>query len=109
MKIPYIYYIPNFATCSFVIFNKLPPYMQLYHEKSLVRTILGYNAFGTGVLGAATGGIKEKEKKYYTSFLIFTYKNTNSLNYIAFEVNNTISTARKFVDDFKELIKKANP
>lgn len=62
-----------------------------------------------GALGAMIGGrTKEKKSKTVTTYLIFTYRNDDKLDYISFAVTNEISSASKFVSDFKSSNKEMN-
>lgn len=62
-----------------------------------------------GALGAIIGGrAKEKKSETIYTYLIFTYKKDEELNYISFDVTQALSHARKFVSDFKTLNKEIN-
>lgn len=77
------------------------------YVSSIGGAVAGAAIFGT--LGAMIGGrSKEKKSKIVNTFLIFTYKKDESLEYISFDVTNSISDGGKLVQDFKSLDKQLN-
>ncbi len=57
-----------------------------------------------GPIGAMIGGrAKKKEIKQTNSYLIFTYKDDESLKYIAFDCTASWAQARRFVDEFQKI------
>lgn len=81
--------------------------IQKQYVSSIGGAVAGAVMFGA--LGAMIGGrAKEKKSKSINTYLIFTYKKGEGLDYIGFEITTSILLGRKFVDDFKSLNKQIN-
>jgi hypothetical protein len=60
-----------------------------------------------GAVGSLIGGrVKEKQLREVHTYLIFTYSKESNVDYIAFDVTNSLKQAGKFVDEFRKRPKK---
>lgn len=56
-----------------------------------------------GAVGAMIGGrTKEKKKREYSTYLIFTYSKDDTIDYIGFEATHSLKQAKSFVDEWKQ-------
>ena len=55
-----------------------------------------------GALGAMIGGrAKEKKSSIIHTYLIFSYKKDEDIDYISFDITNCLPKATKFIEDFR--------